>query len=375
MPGADDDESSRHPAPGNRVLRPGPRHPAPGPRHPYNQQTLSLFAMLHIPTISTADELIDRAFRKASRVQIADRERVYRLKKTSIAKLQSVSQMLDSTLSSYVKSFPSFGEMHPFRMELLDLLLDLDKLKKSLGTLDWARKKILEISGEELTGMRHTMDLEVIDRKRDAAYGRIASVMKQIKKDLNFLIEARNCIRKLPTIFPESPTVVIAGYPNVGKSMLVARLSSAKPQVAPYPFTTKGIIVGHFTQKWQKYQVIDTPGLLDRSLSERNEIELQAILALRHLADVLVFLVDPTAEAGTSVARQHELLEQIKRDFPKADLLVVETKSDLLKTGNEMAISSVTGEGLEELRDLIVDKLKKVNKGDQMPTERPAPED
>jgi GTP1/Obg family GTP-binding protein len=89
----------------------------------------------------------------------------------------------------------------------------------------------------------------------------------------------------------------------------------------------------------------------------------------------LVFLVDPTAEAGTSVARQHELLEQIKRDFPKADLLVVETKSDLLKTGNEMAISSVTGEGLEELRDLIVDKLKKVNKGDQMPTERPAPED
>ena len=326
--------------------------------------------MLQIPTISTADELIDRAFRKAARVQIADRERVYRLKKSSIAKLQSVSQMLDSTLSSYVKSFPSFDEMHPFRKELLDLLLDLDRLKKSLGALDWARKKILEISGEELTGMRRTMDLEVIDRRREAAYGRIASVMKQIKKDLNFLIEARDRIRKLPTIFPESPTVVIAGYPNVGKSMLVSRLSSARPQVAPYPFTTKGIIVGHFTQKWQKYQVIDTPGLLDRPLSERNDIELQAILALRHLADVLVFLIDPTAEAGTSVERQHELLEQIKKDFGSSDLIVVETKSDLMKTKKEMAISSVTGEGLEELRALIVEKLKKVKKGDQMPPER-----
>jgi len=326
--------------------------------------------MLQIPTISTADELIDRAFRKAARVQIADRERVYRLKKSSIAKLQSVSQMLDSTLSSYVKSFPSFDEMHPFRKELLDLLLDLDRLKKSLGALDWARKKILEISGEELTGMRRTMDLEVIDRRREAAYGRIASVMKQIKKDLNFLIEARDRIRKLPTIFPESPTVVIAGYPNVGKSMLVSRLSSARPQVAPYPFTTKGIIVGHFTQKWQKYQVIDTPGLLDRPLSERNDIELQAILALRHLADVLVFLIDPTAEAGTSVERQHELLEQIKKDFGSSDLIVVETKSDLMKTKKEMAISSVTGEGLEELRALIVEKLKKVKTGDQMPPER-----
>jgi nucleolar GTP-binding protein len=292
------------------------------------------------------------------------------MKKTSIAKLQSVSQMLDSTLSSYVKSFPSFDEMHPFRKELLDLLLDLDKLKKSLGTLDWARKKILEISGEELTGMRHTMDLLVIDRRREAAYGRIASVMKQIKKDLNFLIMARDRIRKLPTIFPESPTVVIAGYPNVGKSMLVSRLSSAKPKVAPYPFTTKGIIVGHFTQKWQKYQVIDTPGLLDRPLNERNDIELQAILALRHLADVLVFLIDPTAEAGTSVARQNELLEQVRRDFSNADLIVVETKSDIMKTGKERAISSVTGEGLEELRTLIVEKLKKIKKGDQMPAER-----
>jgi len=328
--------------------------------------------MLHIPTISTADELIDRAFRKASRVQIADRERIYRMKKTSIAKLQSVSQMLDSTLMSYIKAFPSFDALHPFRKELLDLLLDLDKLKRSLGALDWARKKISGIAGEALTGMRHTMDLQQIDQRREAAYGRIASVMKQIKKDLNFLIDARDRIRKLPTIFPESPTVVIAGYPNVGKSLLVSKLSSAKPQVAPYPFTTKGIIVGHFTHKWQKYQVIDTPGLLDRPLNERNDIELQAILALRHLADVLVFLIDPTAEAGTSVERQHELLEQIKKDFPSSDLIVVETKSDLMRTGKERAISSLTGEGLEELRALIVEKLKNVKKGEQMPAEEPA---
>jgi len=319
--------------------------------------------MLNIPTISTADELIGRAFHKATKVIIADPDRKYRIKKTSIAKLQSVAQSLDSTLSGYVKAFPSFDELHPFQRELFDLLLDLDKLKKALGALDWARKKIKEICGEKLRIMRRSFDLNVIDDAREEAYGRVASVMKQVKKDLNFLIWSREKIRKLPTIFPESPTVVIAGYPNVGKSMLVAKLSSAKPEVAPYPFTTKGMIVGHFDHKWRTYQVIDTPGLLDRPLDERNQIELQAILALRHLADVMVFLIDPTEGCGASVEQQKELLSQIRRDFSESAIIEVQSKSDLKRGAAELAVSALTGEGVEELRAMIIGKLKGVKKG------------
>jgi nucleolar GTP-binding protein len=320
--------------------------------------------MLNIPTISTADELIGRAFHKAARVVIADPDRKYRMKKTSIAKLQSVAQYLDSTLSGYVKSFPSLDEMHPFRRELLDLLLDLGRLKKALGALDWARKKILELCGEKLRLMRRSFDLNVVDDAREEAYGRVASVMKQVKKDLDFLIWAREKIRKLPTIFPESPTVVIAGYPNVGKSMLVAKLSSARPEVAPYPFTTKGMIVGHFTHRWRKYQVIDTPGLLDRPLSERNQIELQAVLALRHLADVLVFLIDPTGACGASVEKQRELLSQIRGDFPKSMIIEVESKSDLKRGSAAIAVSALTGDGVEDLRALVIERLQDVKKGE-----------
>jgi len=80
------------------------------------------------------------------------------------------------------------------------------------------------------------------------------------------------------------------------------------------------------------------------------------------LADVLVFLIDPTLESGASVERQKELLEQVRRDFPEADLIEVESKSDLKKTGGGLAISSVTGAGLEELRAQILDKLIKVQK-------------
>jgi nucleolar GTP-binding protein len=318
--------------------------------------------MYTIPTVPTADELIDRAFRRATKVMVADPDHFYRTKKITIAKLQSVTQGLDSALSSLVKGFPSFDSLHPFQKELLDLLVNLDKLKKALGALDWARKKILELAGDELRQMRRSHDLGFIDDRRGVAYGRIASVVKQIKKDLNYLAQARERIRKLPMILPEAPSVVIAGYPNVGKSMLVSKLSSAKPAVAPYPFTTKGIIVGHFTERWRKYQVIDTPGLLDRPLDERNEIELQAVLALRHLADVLVFLIDPTGESNATVETQQELLAQAKRDFPNADIIVAETKSDILKTGKGMGISALTGEGLDELKRVIRDKLKRVKK-------------
>jgi len=232
--------------------------------------------------------------------------------------------------------------MHPFQRELLDLLLDLDRLKKSLGALDWARKKILELSGEKLRIMRRSFDLNVIDDAREEAYGRVASVMKQVKKTWTSSSgPAKRSASSRP--YTREPTVVIAGYPNVGKSMLVAKLSSAKPEVAPYPFTTKGMIVGHFDHKWRTYQVIDTPGSSTGRSTGRNEIELQAILALRHLADVLVFLIDPTGACGATVEAQKELLSQIRRDFPESAILEVQSKSDLKRLDAGLAVSALTG--------------------------------
>ena len=79
---------------------------------------------------------------------------------------------------------------------------------------------------------------------RKRAVARLASMVHQIDKDLRFLNEIRNVLRKLPHV-EDAFTIVIAGYPNVGKSSFIRRVSSAEPQVASYPFTTKGIIVGH----------------------------------------------------------------------------------------------------------------------------------
>ena len=57
--------------------------------------------------------------------------------------------------------------------------------------------------------------------------------------------------------------------------------------------------------------MVDTPGLLDRPMSKRNNIEMQAIAALENIGDVLVFLIDSTANATTSLEEQMNLLEEV----------------------------------------------------------------
>lgn len=58
--------------------------------------------------------------------------------------------------------------------------------------------------------------------------------------------------------------------------------------VQPYAFTTKSLFVGHMDYRYLRWQVIDTPGILDRPLEERNTIEMQACRSALHLHSLTV---------------------------------------------------------------------------------------
>lgn len=64
---------------------------------------------------------------------------------------------------------------------------------------------------------------------------------------------------------------------TISKNMCVAALqvTRADVEVQPYAFTTKSLFVGHMDYRYLRWQVIDTPGILDRPLEERNTIEMQ----------------------------------------------------------------------------------------------------
>lgn len=314
--------------------------------------------MYKIPPILTPDEIIDKAFKRAKKVQVVVKVKSQRQKKIAIARVRKASNTISSVLSRYVKSFPSFDNIPTFYYDLFAVSIGIDALKKSLGAVDWCRKTIGKIANEAVEDISRSKDKEHIKKLRTAAYGRFSSVLRRISDDLAFLANARLNLLQAPAINAEKPTIVIAGAPNVGKSLLVRRISSAKPKIASYPFTTKGISVGHFDSDNKTFQVIDTPGLLDREMEKRNEMELKAILALRHLANVIVFVVDPSEHCGYGIDSQLRILSDIRSQFSDIPIIEVENKADILKVETpRLKISALEGEGIEELRRVVVSNL------------------
>merc|ERR1712151_8582 len=113
-------------------------------------------------------------------------------------------------------------------------------------------------------------------------------------------------------------TLILTGYPNVGKSSFMNIVTNANVDVQPYAFTTKSLFVGHLDYNYVRWQVIDTPGILDHPLEDRNTIEMMAITALAHLPAAVLFFVN--AEQAEKVARgrstsvKRTLLKKRKRD-------------------------------------------------------------
>ena len=306
--------------------------------------------MLDIPTVMTADEILDKAFRKASKVDVSRGTKLDTVRQVNISKLKSSSDVIVSTLGRYVKAFPSIESMSPFYSELIDATIGTGKLKKSLGAMDWCRGQVARVSRAAVRDISSQDSTARIDEMRRGAYGRISSIVKQVDGELKFLANARNTIRKFPTIDHEAPTIVIGGAPNVGKSQLVRGMSTGKPRVAVYPFTTQEISVGIFERSYVRYQVIDTPGLLDRPLSERNAIELRAVLALRHLADLIIFVIDPSETCGYTLEQQESILSSLRAEFEGTPFIEVENKTDLMTTeSSRLKLSATAGSGIEDL--------------------------
>ncbi|KAJ1475111.1 P-loop containing nucleoside triphosphate hydrolase protein, partial [Baffinella frigidus] len=130
------------------------------------------------------------------------------------------------------------------------------------------------------------------------------------------------------------PTVVLCGSPNVGKSSLVRAVSSGKPEVQNYPFTTRSTSVGHIADDIIGYpvcQVMDTPGLLARSQEEFNAMEKMTLASILHLPSIVIFVLDLTGLAGrqSSVGSQLQVMEYLRQEFPEREWLYIITKTDL----------------------------------------------
>ena len=319
------------------------------------------------------DELIDLAFKRAFKRKhnVKGSDIIEIAREREIGRIRSMTDTVVSRLLSVVKSFPTVDNLHPFYRELAHVLVDVDRLRKSLAAAQWAAQTINRISKMYIRRIARSDDPDVMAKLRKEFTGRFSSILKQVSENIDYLADSVNTLRKLPDIDTNLPTVVLAGMPNTGKSTIIRRLSSAEPEVAPYPFTTKGLIVGHNELPGVgRVQFVDTPGLLDRPLAKRNWIERQAILALKYLGHLIVYVFDPTETCGYTVKSQLSLYREIREEF-NVPVVRVANKSDIRdlfhmklskikeEVGDVIEISAELGKGVEELRKAIWKELRK----------------
>jgi nucleolar GTP-binding protein len=305
-----------------------------------------------LPPILNSTAILDKAFKRAAKAHGRGRTRAERAKSESVARVHSLGDTISSTIAGYVKAFPSIGRLPPFYRDLMHILVDVEKVRHDLGTIDWCRKKVQEFSKAYSREIGRSSDAGLVEVRRKEAYGRISSLVHQVAESLECLEAARRRLSSVPMIDLEAPTVVVAGTANVGKSQFVAAVSTAKPKVAQYPFTTKEISLGHTERGHLRIQVLDTPGLLDRPAGKRNPIEQQAASALKNLAKLVIFLYDPTETCGFTMQEQIHLFERLREEFPDVRFVEVENKVDLKNSGSgRMKVSALTGRGVDKVLD------------------------
>ena len=211
-----------------------------------------------IPTVLYPQEILDKAFRKASRQSdfVEDPDKYHRVRKQMDRMVQSAADVIDSTLLKWVDRWPSLNALSQFDQALIDAAVGNDKYRKSLGTIQWAAEQVRKIAGETQRKILRLRNIEGFHQARRHAYGRFSSILDQVSPQILWLGEARDILRLLPSLDPSEPCIVVAGAPNVGKSALISALSSGEPEVASYPFTTKQLHLGHFEHRRRAYQML-----------------------------------------------------------------------------------------------------------------------
>ena len=273
--------------------------------------------------------------------------------------LRTAGNVLSDNLSNVVTSWPDFEyDVDPFYYELADAIVDVDALRQSLSEVMWASRQIESIRDEYTTKLRKS-DVDTARKHRKQAFARMADVTEEVADDLRSIGDARDELKTLPDVRLDEPAIVVAGYPNVGKSSFVNRVTRASNEIAEYPFTTRGVQIGHFERDHIRYQIVDTPGLLDRPLAERNDIELQAVSALEHLADCVLFVVDASGDCGYPIGVQLELREELRSLFDESvPLITVCNKADRSRDVEADAYMSVTeDENVDGVLDAAVEAV------------------
>jgi len=331
-----------------------------------------------IPPIPTSGDLVDIVLTRTQRrtpTVVHPGYKITRIRNFYMRKVKFTQQTISEKLGAILQTFPRLNDIHPFYADLCNTLYDRDHYKLALGQINVAKNLCDSIARDMVRMIKYGDSAYRCKCLKRAALGRMCTVLKRQKSALSYLEEVRKHLGRLPSLDPNTRTLLLTGLPNVGKSSFMNKITRANVDVQPYAFTTKSLFVGHTDYRYLRWQVIDTPGILDHPLEERNTIEMQAITALAHLTCSVLFFIDISEQCGYTIEQQVSLFKSIQPLFVNKQLLIVVNKIDqqpwntldadkknlieelVENNTNLIEMSNVSEEGVSLVKATACDKL------------------
>jgi nucleolar GTP-binding protein len=262
--------------------------------------------------IKQRDQIGERFTRsKGTAKKNPDLMRLDMRKDLELYKIRYLNETLNRKLRKVKSFFPRFQKTQDIYLKLIDTCLSpVQEIEKALEDIESLLMELDELTQKSEHKIKKAKSQQTVQFIMQKYLGKLNKNVEKREGSFSVLKDARDFMNQLPS-FKDIYTLCIAGFPNVGKSTLMKKISGSDVEIQNYPFTTKGLMFSYLEHKGlDLVQLIDTPGLLDRE--KTNSIEERAQIVISEYCQSIIFVLDITESCGYKLDKQLKLLQKTK---------------------------------------------------------------
>ncbi|MDD3178136.1 MAG: 50S ribosome-binding GTPase [Candidatus ainarchaeum sp.] len=250
--------------------------------------------------------------------------------------INHIQNKIIEKLSSVINKLPDYTKMNEYYLTMSKNICPITTMDKHRNHYLTTIVLINKMSEKYKRSIKRERDKRKRNFLKKEYLGRIASIIKKLDSTNKILKTYTKDFGRIAD--PKKYfSIVIVGLPNSGKTTLLTKITDANPEINTYEFTTKSLNLGYFKIREEIIQVVDTPGLIHLEFKEMNFIEKNAIVAIKTLADIVLFLYNKNID----LKKQEEMYEYLKKENPDKIFYVHSSFGGNFTKGKEINIKDI----------------------------------